>query len=129
RFQFRPGTSGASAPIQRGALETALARRAVSPLFVRQSNLQRVRYLHSIGYSRSFPPVGMLWRASDGPEQHIRRGCPASGPGSPSHGSTVTARRRRTSFLAEKEAFTVKRMLTAFWDEDRQEVQVRRPTG
>src|ERR1017187_10621090 len=30
------------------------------------------RYLHSVGYSRSSPPVGTPWRASKGPEQHIR---------------------------------------------------------
>ena len=73
--------------------------------------------------------VGMPWRASDGPEQYIRRGCPASGPGSPYPGLAVTARRRRTSFLAEKEAFTVERIMTAFWDEYRQEIQLRRPSG
>jgi hypothetical protein len=31
--------------------------------------------------------------------------------------------------LAEKEAFTVERIMTAFWDEDRQEIQLRRPSG
>jgi hypothetical protein len=31
--------------------------------------------------------------------------------------------------LAEKEAVVMQRMMTAFWDEDRQELEVRRPTG
>jgi hypothetical protein len=31
--------------------------------------------------------------------------------------------------LAEKEAYTMQRMMTAFWDEDRQELEVRRPSG
>jgi hypothetical protein len=31
--------------------------------------------------------------------------------------------------LAEKEASTMERIMTAFWDEDRQEIHVRRPTG
>src|ERR1035437_979953 len=87
------------------------------------------RYLHSIGYSRSSPTVGTpsksLGRA--GAVYPVASIC--SGPGSHSQDGSVTARRRRTSFLAEKEAFTVERLLTAFWDEDRQEVQVRRPTG
>src|ERR1017187_9854313 len=44
-----------------------------------------------------------------------------------SHGRNVTASRRETSFRPEKEAVAMERMLTAFWDDDRQEVQVRRP--
>src|ERR1035438_8035200 len=60
------------------------------------------RYLHSIGYSRSSPPAGTPWRASEGPEQYIRRGCPASGPGSPSQDGSVTPRQPRTSFLGGK---------------------------
>ena len=31
--------------------------------------------------------------------------------------------------MAGEELVAMERMLTAFWDEDRQEVQVRRPTG
>src|ERR1017187_6806718 len=37
--------------------------------------------------------------------------------------------RQKTTFLAGKEAAAMERMMTAFWDEDRQEVQVRRPSG
>jgi hypothetical protein len=32
-------------------------------------------------------------------------------------------------FCREKEAVSVERTLLAFWDEDREEVEVRRPTG
>jgi hypothetical protein len=46
-----------------------------------------------------------------------------------SHGRYVTASRRETSFCPEKEVVAMERMLTAFWDDDRQQVQVRRPTG
>jgi hypothetical protein len=31
--------------------------------------------------------------------------------------------------LAEKEAVAMERMMTAYWDEDREELEVRRPTG
>src|ERR1019366_8316536 len=43
-----------------------------------------------------------LRRASEGPAQYIRRGCPASGPGSPSQHGSVTPRQPRTSFLGGK---------------------------
>src|ERR1035437_5908338 len=52
-----------------------------------------------------------------------------SRPRSPSHGRSVTPGSHERRFWAEKEAFAMERMLTAFWDEDRQQVQVRRPTG
>src|ERR1019366_1290097 len=42
---------------------------------------------------------------------------------------TVTARGWETSFRPDKEAVAMERMMTAYWDEDREELEVRRPTG
>src|ERR1039457_5964526 len=35
----------------------------------------------------------------------------------------------RNVLLAEQEVVAMERIMTAFWDEDRQEIQLRRPTG
>src|ERR1035437_2128193 len=86
-------------------------------------------YLHSAAIPR-LPHLSERSREPrNGPSSISGEVVPPRRPGSPSQDGSVTPRQPRTSFFGGKGGSFMERIMTAYWDEDREELEVRRPTG